>query len=398
MGARECPFCAEPVQARAIVCKHCQRAIALGTCLECQKRNRAEALFCGHCGSDRLIFPPGGRPAPSAAPAPRASPPPKAPAPAPSRALETIAPDGRERAAGPPAPSPGSAEGPWPEPGTGARRRTVAAIVVLLILLGMGQYLSGPRKSEPEAPPRQAEPPKDAGPGRPRAPDAPPTPMASIPSGQFAMGSPGNEGEPEEHPRILVSLSPFYIDKHEVTVAQFRRYAQETGAPMKGQPAWNEDDHPVVLVDWYDAQSYCRWAGKRLPTEAEWEKAARGGKNTRYGFGDDPDGLADHAWHDTDAEGRTHPAAQKKPNQYGVFDMHGNAAEWVADWYAEDAYKDAGVTGKGGPPSGSQRVVRGGSWPSGASDLRSSSRGRRPPSIKNDDLGFRCALSVAPGY
>jgi formylglycine-generating enzyme required for sulfatase activity len=162
--------------------------------------------------------------------------------------------------------------------------------------------------------------------------------LARIPAGEFEMGSPEGQGEPDEHPRRKVFLDAYSIDRFPVTVLQYRQFARETGRAMHERPAWNGDDHPVVYVSWHDAQAYCLWAGRRLPTEAEWEKAARGGTGTRYSFGDDEKDLGGYAWYIDNSSGTTHPVGAKKPNPYGLYDMNGNVYEWVSDWYSEDYY------------------------------------------------------------
>jgi formylglycine-generating enzyme required for sulfatase activity len=112
-------------------------------------------------------------------------------------------------------------------------------------------------------------------------------PMVRIPAGEFWMGSPEGEGHDDERPRHRVRLPEFLIDKHPVTAAQFAEFCRATGRPLPGQPPWGAEDHPVVNVCWQDTLDYCAWAGQRLPTEAEWKRAARGGTQTRYYFGDD---------------------------------------------------------------------------------------------------------------
>ncbi|MCX5797440.1 MAG: formylglycine-generating enzyme family protein [Elusimicrobia bacterium] len=222
---------------------------------------------------------------------------------------------------------------------------------------------------------------------------APRRDMALIPAGPFRMGSPDEEGNPNEHPRHQVFLDAYSIDKFPVTVAQFRAFVQATGRSLPIQPAWNQDTHPVVFVDWNEAEAYCAWAGKRLPTEAEWEKAARGQSEARYSFGDNEVRLSSHAWFSNNSEGRTHPVGQKKPNPYGLHDMQGNAAQWVADWYAE-GYVGTEPKNPRGPPSGTMRVLRGGSWSSSAGACRAASRDWFFPEGRAETNGFRCAAAA----
>jgi formylglycine-generating enzyme required for sulfatase activity len=216
--------------------------------------------------------------------------------------------------------------------------------------------------------------------------------MALVPAGPFLMGSPDGEGKPNERPRRRVVLGNYFMDRRPVTVAQFRAFTQAAGRVMPAQPAWNKDRHPVVMVDWNEAQAYCAWAGKRLPTEAEWEKAARAGSEARYSFGDSEVKLSSHAWFSNNSGGRTHPVGEKPANPYGLHDMGGNAAQWVSDWYAPN-YADAGTDSPQGPPSGGMRVLRGGSWSSPAAACRAASRDWFFPEGRAETIGLRCAFS-----
>jgi formylglycine-generating enzyme required for sulfatase activity len=215
--------------------------------------------------------------------------------------------------------------------------------------------------------------------------------MASIPAGEFEMGSPDGQGEPDEHPRHKVFLDAYAIDRYPVTVAQYRKFAQATARPMHERPPWNGDDHPVVYVSWHDALAYCLWAGKRLPTEAEWEKAARGGSATKYSFGDDEGRIGDYAWYIENSSGTTHPVGTKKPNPYGLYDMIGNVYEWVADRYGEDYYRKSPLRNPLGPAAGRARVLRGGAWGITAYYCRAANRYSSAPQVGYDLRGLRCA-------
>jgi len=211
-----------------------------------------------------------------------------------------------------------------------------------------------------------------------------------IPAGRFQMGcSPDDkECEGDEKPVRTVTISkPLTLGKTEVTVAAYRRYATKTGGQMpSGQ---GPDDHPVVNVSWEDASKFCAWAGGRLPTEAEWEYAAGGGRAaSRYG---PPDEIA---WYDANSGGKTHPVGLKKPNAYGLYDMLGNVWEWVADWYGP--YAPQAVTDPTGPTQGENRVVRGGSWDYVSGGLRASGRFRDQPGDRYGDRGFRCSWEIIP--
>jgi formylglycine-generating enzyme required for sulfatase activity len=170
------------------------------------------------------------------------------------------------------------------------------------------------------------------------------------------------------------------------------------GVPSKSK----EDDSPVENVSWEDAAKFCqklsampeeRKAGRvyRLPTEAEWEYACRAGTKTKYSFGDDESRLGEYGWLGENSRRQTHPVGQKKPNAWGLYDMHGNVSEWCSDWHGD--YADGVATDPRGPPSGSARVLRGGSRHNTARNCRSALRGRVNPSYRDYLLGLRLALS-----
>ncbi len=228
-------------------------------------------------------------------------------------------------------------------------------------------------------------------------------PMACIPAGCFAMGDPFNDGQPDELPVHNVCISAFEMDFFEVTNAQYAECVDDSGCtpPMYsdsysrstyyGDPAYG--DYPVIWVDWYDADAYCTWAGGRLPTEAEWEYAARGGlAGSRYPRGDAISGAEANHWlsgdpedNDTNAVG-TYPA-----NGYGLYDMAGNVWEWVDDWYGATYYSTSPPGDPAGPESGTYRVLRGGSWDTAAQSLRVANRYHGNPAHANSPFGFRCA-------
>lgn len=221
--------------------------------------------------------------------------------------------------------------------------------------------------------------------------------MKLIPAGEFMMGSPEGEGYDNEHPQHVVFLDAFYIDIYEVTNAQYKQFMDETGykAPKYwDDPNFNAPNQPVVGVSWNDAKAYAGWAGERLPTEAEWEKAAKGnliGKD--YPWGDtlthddaNYDGTGGKDQWDGPA-----PVGSFTPNGYGLFDMAGNVWEWCADWYDKDYYSKSPKSNPTGPSSGSTRAIRSGSWDDNAADdLRVSCRISDDSDNADIYVGFRC--------
>jgi formylglycine-generating enzyme required for sulfatase activity len=219
--------------------------------------------------------------------------------------------------------------------------------------------------------------------------------MVAVPAGEFTMGSPAGQGSEDEHPQHQVTLDGYWIDRTEVTNAQYRRCV-EAGACAQagcmGDSSYNADAQPVVCVSWEDAAAYCGWAGARLPTEAEWEKAARGTEGRTYPWGDEaPDcGRANYSG----CEGRpsgvgSHPGGA---SPYGVLDMAGNVWEWVSDWYDGSYYGRSPAGNPQGPESGQYRVLRGGSCYNVSDFVRSAYRGGYIPGDRCD-VGFRCGVS-----
>ena len=217
-----------------------------------------------------------------------------------------------------------------------------------------------------------------------------------VPEGEFLMGSNGYTSD--EQPQHTVYLDAFWIDKTEVTNAMYRKCV-ESG--ICEQPNCNysdsqKNDHPVVCVDWNQAHSYCQWAGGRLPSEAEWEKAARGTDGRTYPWGENIDcGRANYGdgrlfgqkcVGDTTEVGKYPSGA----SPYGALDMAGNAWEWVNDWYGENYYQNSAQKNPTGPDSGQYRVLRGGSWFDGTRGVRTAIRNRVTPVLRNYNDGFRC--------
>lgn len=218
--------------------------------------------------------------------------------------------------------------------------------------------------------------------------------MVYVPPGEFTMGS--DDGAYYEKPEHRVFLDGYWIYKCEVTVAQYRRFCSATNRAMPEAPRWGWlDDHPIVNVSWADAEAYAKWAGGRLPTEAEWEKSARGTDGRAYPWGDqwDPKRCNSHE----SAVGKTTPVGSfpAGTSPCGADDLAGNVWEWCADWYDSSYYSLRIARNPTGPVSGSRRVVRGGGWYSkfdyGVQCYRCSARFCNPPSYSGNYLGFRVA-------
>lgn len=228
----------------------------------------------------------------------------------------------------------------------------------------------------------------------------PPDGMALIPEGEFRMGA--EDGLPDARPTRRPSLSSYWIDKYEVTNAQYRQCALSgVCPPPKDRQAFDDASrarHPVVNVTWTQARTYCQWSGRRLPTEAEWEKAARGADGRRYPWGNSDEAIK--TWlKERDLQARANEtrlvgSLKEAVSPYGVFDLVGNVWEWVKDWYAEDYYATAPARDPQGPLRGSFRVLRGGDWSQSPFELRASYRGWDEMTYWGPMLGFRCAGDV----
>jgi formylglycine-generating enzyme required for sulfatase activity len=218
--------------------------------------------------------------------------------------------------------------------------------------------------------------------------------MVLIPAGEFQMGS--NDYD-DEKPVHTVYLDAFYMDKYEVTNALYKKFMDATGhkAPVYwNNSKYNAPDQPVVGVSWHDAKAYADWAGKRLPTEAEWEKAARGGLvGKKYPWGDEL--TRDYANYygngGKDQWSGTAPVGSFDPNGYDLYDMAGNVWEWCADRYDSDYYVESPKDNPQGPSSGTYRVLRGGAWNGDdPDDLRAATRYFNEPTLTGSNVGFRC--------
>ncbi|NLY00820.1 MAG: SUMF1/EgtB/PvdO family nonheme iron enzyme [Rhodopirellula sp.] len=270
--------------------------------------------------------------------------------------------------------------------------------------------------------------------------------MVLIPPGEFVMGSSAEErtrflkeakatgnqwtiGQiPTEGPQHRVRITrPFRLGRHEVTVGQFRQFVDQTGyktdAERDGKGGygsvdgkwfqdprfvWNlgpgfeqTDEHPVVNVSWNDTIAFCEWLSEKqgaectLPTEAQWEYACRAGTTTFWHSGDDEARLQEYAWFSANSRFKAYPVGQLASNAFGLYDMHGNAREWCADWQEPGYYANSPVNDPAGPSAGTNRVGRGGSWRHGARDCRSAYRDGNPPGYRNSNLGFRVSRVLA---
>jgi len=237
-------------------------------------------------------------------------------------------------------------------------------------------------------------------------------PMVLIPAGSFTMGT--DDGLPNERPAHIVMLDAYYIDQYEVTLSLYRKFLEE--GKHESPPTWDDEaattvgDRPAIGMRWESAAAYCRWTGKRLPTEAEWEKAARGTDGRRYPWGEmqpfvDIANYNRGMWVSeavtlvavtSGLEGMSvrHGLKEGGKSPFGVFHMAGNAAEWVADWYERDYYRKSPEKNPSGPMTGEKRVLRGGSWADVPAALRVTARFSAEPDFEDRTIGFRCAMNV----
>jgi formylglycine-generating enzyme required for sulfatase activity len=238
---------------------------------------------------------------------------------------------------------------------------------------------------------------------------APGTDMARIPAGEFSMGSAAQDANADEKPVHTVYVSAFFIDRFEVTNAQYRDFILATGhSPPRVEAAWAEPynwtgdmyppgtgNNPVVLVSWHDAVAYAAWADKRLPTEAEWEKAARSGLAGKvFPYGDTIEASQANFFISYLRARELRPVGSFKPNAFGLYDMAGNVWEWCRDWYSPGYYRKSAAENPAGPLHGENKVFRGGSWKNDKQFLRCAQRGKNSPDYKSPVVGFRCARSA----
>ena len=230
--------------------------------------------------------------------------------------------------------------------------------------------------------------------------------MVQVPEGPFIMGS--KEGDPDEMPERQVFLKAFYLDKKEVSQEEYARFAKMTKRPLPKIEVFEDDqskllkpEFAAMSVSWEEAVAYCRWAGKRLPTEAEWEKAGRGEGKRRYAWGDSFMSGRANSNVDGSEDGYRYLAPpgsfETGRSPYGIYDMTGNVAEWVADSYDEHYYEKAPYRDPKGPEPGELKVVRGGSWRETEHNARLSKRFAAKLWRTDITIGFRCASDVEVG-
>jgi eukaryotic-like serine/threonine-protein kinase len=263
------------------------------------------------------------------------------------------------------------------------KMKFVVIAVVALILIAAGAWHFRPSPSPPAAG-TVRENPKDG------------LKYVWIAPGKFMMGcSPGDTecSDNEKSPHRVTITKGFWMGQTVVTVSAYNRFAAATGKAMPNapdfNPGWSNEQMPIVNINWNEAQDYCAWAGGRLPTEAEWEYAGRGGSTeTRYGP------IDEVAWYFNNSGQKTHEVGQKRANGFGLYDMLGNVWEWVNDWYDQNYYRNSPSQDPIGPASGQLRVLRGGSWYYNPRYVRVTDRVRYDPGDWSNDLGFRCSGEV----
>jgi formylglycine-generating enzyme required for sulfatase activity len=305
------------------------------------------------------------------------------------------------------------------------RRSSLIWASIAIIVIGMACALtqtvgdiSNPEKLT--GAPKPGKPPARANIGDTWTSKADGMTLVYVPAGTFLMGAREFDefANQDEMPMREVDLNGFWIDQTEVTNAMYAKFLTTEGNGQDVGMAWYEfnspdavisvfgpdwvvedgyEDHPVYEVTWYGAQAYCEWVGRRLPTEAEWEKAARGTTGQIYPWGNDAPncGLVNFWDGNQVCSGDLAPVGGyvAGASPYGALDMAGNLWEWTADWYSEHYYKNGPSENPEGPANGSYKVFRGGAWESGPRNVRASDRNSDEPNAARYRLGFRCALT-----
>ena len=263
---------------------------------------------------------------------------------------------------------------------------------------------SDPKPAEKMRPPANGSPAVKA----PALPPLPVTitgndgaPMVLVPAGEFTMGS--EQGDDDEQPVHRVVLDRFYLDTFEVTNGRFAKFV----AAIQSEPPWGfadqetpvvQAERPVRWVNWLEATGYCLWAGKRLPSEAEWEKAARGTDGRTYPWGNEPPTAAHAVFGLKEGDETVSPIGNRDAGSspYGVHDLAGNLYEWVTDWYDDAFYTQPAASNPRGPVEGTTKVQRGGSYINSPYRLRSAFRTKGDPTEHDPHVGFRCAQDAPP--
>jgi serine/threonine-protein kinase len=227
-----------------------------------------------------------------------------------------------------------------------------------------------------------------------------------VPAGEFKMGAASSDTQATapEKPQHTVDLDAFWIDQTDVTNAMYAQCVKAGGcqapSPIKSYTRDSYygntqfDNYPVIYISWTDAKSYCQWAGGDLPTEAQWEKAARGTDDRIYPWGNDAPNSSRLNFNQNASDTTEVDKYPTGASFYGALDMAGNVWEWVRDWYDEKYYASSPNRNPAGPNSGDYRVLRGGSWYYGATNVRASYRYRNYPDYRYNYVGFRCAMSA----
>ena len=226
--------------------------------------------------------------------------------------------------------------------------------------------------------------------------------MVAVPAGPFLRGSPKGFGEDNERPQKQVTLDAFFIDKFAVRAAQYNQCVRETACTQTGRlhrfcfcRVRRKDDYPANCVDWNQAKAYCEWAGKRLPTEAEWEKAARGADGAEYPWGNERPTCKMARFKECRREVGPVTAFADVPSPYGAVQMAGNIWEWVSDWYVNNYYESSSDVNPTGPQVAEMKVLKGGdAYQSVWRDIRPAVRNSAVPDDLDMTIGFRCALGA----
>ena len=224
--------------------------------------------------------------------------------------------------------------------------------------------------------------------------------MVYITGGQYKMGTNDSQFGRDARPEHLVELNSFYIDKYEVLVKEYRQFCEVTGNTMPELPGWIRENHPMINVSWQEAKSYAKWAGKRLPTEAEWEYAYSELGMSSLEYSVDRDTVTARRYcnikgqYSSDEWRYTAPAGSFQPNELGIHDMGGNVFEWCEDWYDDIYYTYSVKNSPVGPTMGKRKVIRGGCWAFGVYDVSIYTRSFSSPDTRSSIVGFRCVKDI----